>query len=646
MRPHGLIAAALVAAVFAVYAQVRSHEFVDFDDPVYLSTIRRGFCSEEIVGAWTEATAANWIPVTVTSLLLDRELYGDAPAGYLLTNTALHAASTALLFLTFAAATGSVWPSAFVAATFGLHPLHVESVAWFSQRKDVLCALFWILTLAAHLHYARRPSAARYALVLLGAVLGLLSKPMMVTVPFTLLLLDYWPLRRLQLGKPRSLGRPAIEKLPLLALALAVGAVTYSVQDAAGAIAPEDAIPLGARIANAIESYVAYLWNAVWPVHLAAYYPHPRAAFSAARVAAAGAVLAAATIAAARCAAARPYALVGWLWFLVTLAPVIGIVQVGQQARADRYTYVPLIGVAIIAAWRAADLAQRGARARRAVAAAGVVSIAAMTVVSWQQVKHWKNSTALFGRAVAVTRSNAIAHDGLGRALRSDGRAEEAAAQLGEAIRLRPGWAKPRIDLAELLLEQRRVDAAIDQYASAVRIDPRDLRTRVNLASLLVRNGRRDAARPHLAFCVAELRRGAALADPFRGALHEALAEVQDDRGRAIAHYREALSIDPRRTRAANRLAWLLATSPDLEPDDAAEAVRLAEAAALHTDYRDPIALDTLAAAYAAQGRSDAAIDHAARALRLAQERADSRHADALRARLDLYRDGHRYVER
>jgi hypothetical protein len=281
MRPHGLIAAALVAAVFAVYAQVRSHEFVDFDDPVYLSTIRRGFCSEEIVGAWTEATAANWIPVTVTSLLLDRELYGDAPAGYLLTNTALHAASTALLFLTFAAATGSVWPSAFVAATFGLHPLHVESVAWFSQRKDVLCALFWILTLAAHLHYARRPSAARYALVLLGAVLGLLSKPMMVTVPFTLLLLDYWPLRRLQLGKPRSLGRPAIEKLPLLALALAVGAVTYSVQDAAGAIAPEDAIPLGARIANAIESYVAYLWNAVWPVHLAAYSKHPRAGLTA-----------------------------------------------------------------------------------------------------------------------------------------------------------------------------------------------------------------------------------------------------------------------------------------------------------------------------------------------------------------------------
>ena len=645
MRAQGLVAAALAAAVFAVFAQVRSHAFVDYDDPVYLSRIRSGPTADALARAWTDEVAANWIPVTLAFLSLDHELYGDAAAGYLLTNVALHAASTVVLFLTLASATGGVWPSAFVAGVFGLHPLHVESVAWFSQRKDVLCGLFWMLTLAAYLRYTRRPSVRRYLPVLLCTALGLLSKPMLVTAPFTLLLFDYWPLRRLRF-EPRALLRTVGEKLPLFALAALVCAVTYAVQAEASAIASDELLPTHVRLVNAIESYVAYALRAVWPADLAAYYPHPRSIESPARAAAAAAALTLATYAAVRRFAARPYALVGWLWYLGTLVPVIGLVQVGQQARADRYTYVPLVGLAIAVAWGAAELARRGPRVRWAVAGGGLVSLAALAVASWHQVQHWEDSLALYRRAVAVTRANPVAHHGLGRALRRAGQEDAAAAHLAQAIRLRPGWARPRVDMAELLVERGDRDAAIDAYARAVEIAPRDLRTRVNLASLLVRAGRADDARPQLAHCLAELRAGAPLPEPFRAALHEALGETAGDRSRAIAHYRDALALDPSRTRAANNLAWLLATAPDLAPGDAAEAVRLAESAARHTAYREPAILDTLAAAYAAQGRRDAAVEHAARALSLTQSRPDDPRIEAIRERLALYRAGQRYVER
>ncbi len=645
MRVRALVAAALAATVFAVFAQVRNHSFVDYDDPVYLSRIRSEPTADALARAWTDAVAANWIPVTLASLSLDHELYGDAAAGYLLTNVGLHAASTVVLFLSLASATGGVWPSAFVAGVFGLHPLHVESVAWFSQRKDVLCGLFWMLTLAAYLRYARRPSVLRYLPVLLCTALGLLSKPMAVTAPFTLLLFDYWPLRRLRLEK-RALARTVGEKLPLFALAAFACAVTYSVQAGASAIAGDEWLPLHVRLVNAIESYVVYALRAVWPADLAAYYPHPRGVESAARAAAAAAALGVATYAALRGRRAHPYALMGWLWYVGTLLPVIGLVQVGQQARADRYTYVPLVGLAIAAAWGAAELARRGPRVRRAVAGAGLVSLAALAVASWHQVQHWEDSLALYRRAVAVTRPNALAHHGLGRALRRAGQDDRAAAHLAEAIRLRPQWARPRIDMAELLVQRGDREAAIDHYARALEIAPRDLRTRVNLASLLVRAGRIDDARAQLARCAAELRAGAPLPEPFRAALHEALGETAGERSQAIAHYRDALAADPSRTRAANNLAWLLATAPDLGPGDAAEATRLAELAARHTTYREPAILDTLAAAYAAQGRHDAAVEHAARALDLAQARPDAPRADAIRARLALYRAGERYIER
>jgi tetratricopeptide (TPR) repeat protein len=645
MRARSLVAAVLAAAVFAVFAQVRDHAFVDYDDPLYLTAIHSGTATDALARAWTDEVAANWIPVTMTLLVLEREVHGNASAGSLLTNVALHAVSSVALFLTLASATGAIWPSAFVAGVFGLHPLHVESVAWFSQRKDVLCGLFWMLTLAAYVRYARRPSARRYLPVFLCTALGLLSKPMLVTAPFTLLLLDYWPLERLRPEK-RALLRAVGEKLPLFALAALVGAVAYVTQAQASAIASGDLLPLHVRLANAAESYVAYALRAVWPADLAVYYPHPRGVEAPTRAAAAAALLVLASYAAVRGRVARPHVLMGWLWYLGTLVPVIGLVQIGQQARADRYTYVPLVGLAIAVAWGATALVRRHPRLRWAAAAGGLVGLTALGVASWHQVQHWENSLALYRRAVAVTRANPLAHYGLGRALRRAGQTDEAAAHLGEAIRLRPHWARPRTDLAELLAERGDRDAAIAQYARAVETAPEDLRVRVNLASLLVRTGRTEEARTQLAHCLAELRAGAPLPDSFRAALHEGLGETAADRSQAIAHYRDALAADPGRTRAANNLAWLLASAPDLAPGTAAEAVRLAESAAQRTGYREPAILDTLAAAYAADGRHEAAVEHAARALHLTRVRPDDPRTQAIRARLALYREGERYVER
>jgi tetratricopeptide (TPR) repeat protein len=644
MRARGLVAAVLAAAVFAVFAQVRNHAFVDYDDPLYLAAIHGGTTADALARAWTDEVAANWIPVTMTLLVLEREIYGDTSAGYLLTNVALHAVSSVVLFFVLASASGALWPSAFVAGVFGLHPLHVESVAWFSQRKDVLCGLFWMLTLAAYVRYARRPSARRYLPVLLCTALGLLSKPMLMTAPFTLLLLDYWPLERLRPEK-RALLRTVGEKLPLFALAAIVAAVAYLTQAQASAIAGDDLLPLHVRLANAAESYVAYVLRAVCPADLAAYYPHPRGVEAPARAAAAAALLALASYAAVRGRSARPYALMGWLWYVGTLLPVIGLVQVGQQARADRYTYVPLVGLAIAVAWGAAALVRRRPHLRWAVAGGGLVGLVALAIASQHQAQHWKDSLALYRRAVAVTRANPLAHRGLGRALRRAGQTDEAAVHLSEAIRLRPHWARPRVDMAELLAERGERDAAIAQYARAVEIAPEDLRVRVNLASLLVRAGRTEEARAQLAHCAAELRAGALLPEPFRAALHEGLGETAADRSQAIAHYRDALAADSNRTRAANNLAWLLATAPDLAPGTAAEAVRLAESAARRTGYREAAILDTLAAAYAADGRHEAAVEYAARALHVARARPDDPRTQAIRVRLALYRAGERYVE-
>jgi tetratricopeptide (TPR) repeat protein len=543
MRAHALIALLLVAGVCAVYAPLREQEFVDYDDAAYVEKLRPGWSQEGLRRAVAEPVVSNWIPATMLSLLIGQEIHGTGAAGHKLVNALLHAAAAVLLYAALALASGARLPSAFVAGVFAVHPLHVESVAWMSQRKDVLCGFFWMASLAAYAAYARHGGALRYAAVLLGTTLALLSKPMAVTLPFTLLLLDYWPLRRLPTAG--ALATAIVEKLPLFALAAIASAITYQVQSASGAVATTDLLPFGLRAANAVRAVFDYVADAIWPAGLAVFYPHPREL--PAMLVPALAVLAALTAGALHQAKARPYLVVGWLWFLGTLVPVLGLVQVGEQARADRYTYVPLIGLAIAVAFAAAELGERRPRLRRAGVAAGSCALLALALVARAQVEHWRDSRALFTRALAVTQDNAFAQRGLGRALRRAGRLDEAEAHLAAALRLEPQPAVRR-ELAEIRAGRGDVPGAIAHYRGVLQSDPGDLRSRVNLGQLLVRARRYPEARAELSDALSRADHGARLPIAYRRTLHLNLARAQaalGETGAAQQHARAALELDP-----------------------------------------------------------------------------------------------------
>ena len=481
MRRQGLIALLLVAASFAVYAPVRHHAFLNYDDEFYVvgnPNVRAGLDLGSIGRALSAPYEPSWIPLTWISLHLDTRLYGPEPAGYHLTNVALHALNAVLLFFALSRMTKSTGASAFVAAVFALHPLHVESVAWAAERKDVLSGVFWLLTLLAYAEYARRPpSIRRYAVVFLCLALSLLAKPMGVTLPFVLLLLDYWPLSRLRtdaasaLPDGRLLQRALVEKLPLLLLVVAMGAIAYVVQRESGAMSREPMLPFQFRLMNAIDSYGVYIAQSFWPTDLAVFYPHPLRQVSVLQTGAVALGLAAATTAVARVAATRPYLIVGWLWYVGTLIPVIGLVQVGMQARADRYMYIPQVGLCIMLAWGAADVAGRRRTWHLALAATGCAVTVALAIVSGRQVSHWRDTTALFERAIAVTERNFVAHYNLAGERLEAGRLEEAKHHYAEALRLKPRWADAEIGLGDVLRRQGDIPKAIERYERAMRLD-------------------------------------------------------------------------------------------------------------------------------------------------------------------------------
>jgi tetratricopeptide (TPR) repeat protein len=629
-----------VALTLAVFLQVRRHEFVDFDDETHIvrnPSLRASSPGAALLTAFTDTSLDSWMPLTVLSLQLDRALYGAEPRGYLLTNVALHALAAVVLFLALAAMTGSTGRSAFVAAVFTVHPLHVESVAWASERKDVLSGLFWMLTLAAYARYAAQPGARRYALVTLAFALGLLAKPMLVTLPGVLLLLDYWPLRRL--------GRRAwLEKIPLLALSAAASFATLRAQRAIGATDFGDAIPLGQRLANAIESYVAYLGLGLWPSGLAVFYPHPGASIPPLRVAAAACALAALCAAALRLRRSRPYLLVGWLWYLGTLVPVIGLVQVGGQARADRYTYVPLVGLAIALAWGAADLVRTRAGSR-ALAAVGAAAVAALAAAAWVQVGYWRDSLTLLERNLAVAPDSYVAHAQLAVVHVRKGRLERAEPHVREAYRLMPEMGREnliRFLLTAGLRSERQGDAAgaVERYREARRLAPEDERAQAALRRALVAAGGGVEVRAMLERSLRETPEDARILVELG---HLDLAEGHH--AEAVARTREALRLRPDLASARNNLAWLLATAPDPSLRDPDEALRLAEG--LVAQARAPSAnlLDTLAAAQAAAGRSDEAVATALRALEAAGRMKDDALARAIRERLDRYRSGAAWIE-
>lgn len=449
------LAAGVFVLAAGLYLPTLDHAWLNYDDDVYITDNPEqllGLTPEGVWWAFTSFHGANWFPLTRLSWALDLELYGLSAAGFHATSLLLHAATAAVLFLALARLTGSDGASAFVAGVFAAHPLHVESVAWAAARKDPLSAFFFALALWVYARAGREgPSPRQQAALFACLALGLLAKPIVASLPAVLLLLDLWPLERLRRGgrwHAPGLRRALVEKLPLFALVAGFAVVAFAAQRAGGAVAPTDLLPLKVRVANALVSYAVYLRQAFWPSHLAVFYPHPGDTLSTASVMASGALLAGITAGAVLRLRRQPYLAVGWLWYGVTLLPVIGLLQVGSQARADRYMYLPLVGLALALAFAARDAF---AARRRALTAAGVAVLAALSVATLFQLRHWRDSEALFRQALRVTERNSVAHAHLGSALLEQGRVEETLRHYRRAVEVEPGFLRAVNNLAWLL---------------------------------------------------------------------------------------------------------------------------------------------------------------------------------------------------
>jgi len=488
----------LSVGTLAVYVPVRDHEFLLYDDYGYIVRnfyLQPGVTWENIVWAFTSGYAANWHPLTWISHMVDYQLFGLNPAGHHLHNVLLHVLNSIVLFLVVWKMTGAEWPSAFVAAMFALHPLHVESVAWASERKDLLSGLFWILTMGAYVRYTRSPSMNRYLLVLVLFVLGLLSKPMVVTLPFVLLLLDYWPLKRLGGGNSApglSFSSALLEKVPLMLLSFGSSIITYHVQQAAGAMASTDRLPLVLRLENAIVSLVRYLGKTFWPSDLAVFYPHPGMALSVSTVLLSGVILGTVTMFTWLWRKRSSYLFVGWFWFLGTLVPVLGIVQVGAQAMADRYMYLPLIGLALMIGWFGAEMVAHSLR--RIVGVAAVLGLVALLIVSRVQVGYWQNTETLFQHAAKTTERNWVAHYNLGLTYAEGNRYEEALHHYVKTIEYAPRFVPVYYELGNVLLHLGRDEDAISYLRQSIALDSTYAKAFVDLGVALCRVGRPDEA--------------------------------------------------------------------------------------------------------------------------------------------------------
>ncbi|MDM8525127.1 tetratricopeptide repeat protein [Desulfococcaceae bacterium HSG8] len=546
-----LICLFLVISTFAVYWQVRHHEFVAFDDDDYIINnprVRAGLTPESITWAFTSAYASNWHPLTWLSHMTDIQLYGINPGQHHLTNVLLHIMNSLLLFFVLRRMTGDLWKSGFAAALFALHPLHAESVAWVSERKDLLSTFFWMLTLWSYIRYVESPGMNTGLPVLVCFTLGLMSKPMLVTLPFVLLLLDYWPLNRL--SAPCSL---LLEKIPLFVLSAVSSVITFIVQQGGGAVKSPEIYPFDLRIANALVSYMNYILKTVWPSELAFLYPYPRT-IPGWQIALATLLLILISLLAIRQIKQRPYLIVGWLWYLGTLVPVIGLVQVGLQSMADRYTYIPLIGIFIMIAWGIPELfsERRHRKTIFAVAAAAIFSV--LMVKTYLQIGYWRNSTALFEHALAVTTGNYMAHNKLAEVLLEKGRHDQAVAHYTEAIRLNPRFAKAYNNMAIALEEQGKTDEAIRYYSQALRINPGLAKTHNNLGYAFEKQGRTDEAMKHYTKAL-EL-------NPEYAEVRINLAVIFLSKKRiddAILHLQAALRVMPDNVEALNNLGVALA---------------------------------------------------------------------------------------
>jgi tetratricopeptide (TPR) repeat protein len=560
------ICVGLVALVWFVFGQTIKFPFVNFDDPEYVyevPEINSGVTLQNLNWALTHWRSTNWFPLSNISHMLEFQFYGPNPGPFHLTNVFLHTIAALLLFLVLWRMTQSTWRSAFVAAVFAIHPLRVESVAWIIERKDVLSGAFFMLTLATYFYYTRRPSIARYLLMSILFAAGLLSKPMLVTTPVILLLLDYFPFGRSQGGRWWSVVRGlVVEKIPLFVLATVVAFFTS--RGIASAHSAADQLPFLTRLGNAFVSYIVYILEMIWPAKLGVFYPFPQNGFPIWQPIVAAAILLAITLAVFGLRRSRPYLVVGWLWYLIMLAPVIGIIQVNLQAHADRYTYLPQIGLLLMLAWGAADLLKTSNAQRSTLNAqfSGTNStlnvgrwtlsvfcltvIVGLALIARVQASYWRDSETLWSHTIAVTKENYFAH----------------------------------ASLADLLMRRGRVNEAIEHSEEALRIRPGDANAQNNLGLALLQTG---------------------------------------ETKRAVTHLEKALDVDPGHMNAEVNLAWVLATSPDDSLRSGARAVQLAEDVVNRAGHPNAIVLRTLAAAYAEVGRFNDAIATAQQAIETAK---------------------------
>ncbi len=555
-----LLCLLLMASVLVVYGQAATFDFINFDDGLYVSAndrVQAGLTLPSLRWALTTFHAANWHPLTWVSHMLDWEIFGAWAGGHHLASVLLHAANTLLLFLFLREATGRIRESAWVCALWALHPLHAESVAWVSERKDVLSAFFWMLTLLFYLRYVRRPGPARYLAVGVSLALGLMAKPMLVTLPMALLLLDYWPLKRF--GE-RTFSSLVLEKVPLLFLSAASSLMTFLAQSRGGAVSPLDIVPFQARLFNAVLSYARYLGKLLWPHDLAIFYPYAWAELRLWRVAVAAAGLLGLTAVVLKQARRRPFLPVGWFWFLGTLVPVIGLVQVGGQAMADRYTYIPSLGIYIMAAWLAGSMAPGRTGRAKAVDLAAVILCICLAGLTWQHAGDFRNSRSVFEHALAVTRNNYLAHNNLGVALDREGRLQEALAEYRQALAIWQDYADARSNVGYALARLSRPEEALEALDRALASDPRHADAHRRRAAVL-----RELDCPREA---EEALAAASLWSRDDSWTHNLLGAAWAAAGRldrAREHFQRALDLAPWRAETHNNLGRVLAMAGDFQ---------------------------------------------------------------------------------
>ncbi len=689
----------LLALTWGVFVQTLHYGFINYDDNNYVyqnPNVIAGFNLDGIRWAFANIQSSNWLPLTTISHMLDCQWFGLNTGGHHLTNVVLHSLVVVVLFLVLRRMTGAIWRSAFVAAIFAIHPLRAESVAWIAERNDVLSGLFFVLTLAAYARYARAPSFLRYLIVAALFSFSLMSKQTVITLPLVLLFLDFWPLRRF--AATGSARRIFLEKIPLLLLSAASGVATLLAQQ--HVISSPEELPVSSRIYNSLISCVIYLRQLCWPVRLAPFYPHPGDEFLLLQVVLAAALVLCVSVIAILVRKRMPYFFTGWFWYLTMLLPILEMVPVGMQPHADRYTYLPHIGLYILATWTFCEVLDSRLIGRAILAIGTAIILAALTARTWLQTSFWRDSETLWRHTLAVTKDNDIAHAGLGdlffargqmpqviaefrtalflrptsgyyqnnlgTALLRNGDVDEAISHLEDAVRIKPDLPAVHLNLANALLQKDKLDLAIGQYEEQLKLQPENFIARCNLATALLQKGERDQAiaqyikvletRPDYAeahfnlancfaekgeldFAIAHYEEAAKLA-PTDPKIHNNMGVAllkNRELGRAIAQWEEALRLQPDNVDVQNNLAWMLATSGDASIRNGTRALELALRATENSFRSSARILRTFAAAYAENGRFEEASNTAHEGAELARSQRDTNLSGQLDADLALY---------